>query len=222
MRAAARDVDAVLGAQLVAQPLDQRRQAGAVLVFVGRRIGRARSRTASIAARRRTVVHDALSERNRAGHLRGSCRRSPDTIGACTASIRVLRFQRSVHDQRAIDTRTQAELTVGVRRVLSVESTRDIIVVVPGGLMFAAVARRSRARADVHARRDRGRHRCQTPEQFLGFTVGADNKLVALGQDRRLHEARRRQLRPRALPRAGQDEQTATRSSRSKSARPRR
>ena len=47
----------------------QRRQAGAVVVFVGRRVAPAPSRTASSASRRRAVVHDALAERDGAGRL---------------------------------------------------------------------------------------------------------------------------------------------------------
>ena len=62
------DVDAVLGAQLVRQTLDQRRQAVSVVVVVGGRAFRRRARRIDRRPRR-TVVHDALSERNRARHL---------------------------------------------------------------------------------------------------------------------------------------------------------
>ena len=67
-----------------------------------------------------------------------------------------------------------------------------------------ALLRRPRPRAAVHARRGR-----RGPAAGAGTVSRLQGRrrqqAGALGQDRRVHEARRGQLRPRALPRARQD-----------------
>ena len=66
--AAARDVDAVVAQQLLFDRADERAAAGAVLIAV--RVGIRQRRARDVDRRgRRPVVHDALPERNRPGHL---------------------------------------------------------------------------------------------------------------------------------------------------------
>ena len=166
-------------ASLSRDAVDERRQAGAVLVScvagVGERVADRVERR-----RRRPVVHHALAERNRARRLADQ---SPTTgmIGAWTASIRVRARQACL--ACCLDGKAGLSLLD--------DSSPNRARRSPSCWPARSLAPRSFARWSLDGRRGT----LQTPEQFIGFKVGADNKLVALGQDRRLHEARRGRTR---------------------------
>ena len=94
------------------------------------------------------------------------------------------------------------------------------VVASPGLAVAARCLFVAAASVASHARPLTAAGTLQTPEQFIGFKVGADNKLARWDKIVEYMKLAAARLGSRPLPRARQDDATATRSSRSKSASP--
>ncbi len=145
--------------------VDERRESGAVVVFVRRGVGQRRAHGVE-RLRRRSVVHDALSERDRARASRESRSPMTATIGAWIGV-----HPRDCGTRRAHGClRHVGRLAYSCSYAYSPCGAPARSPASPALLVAASLVRVGRP--------DGRRHRCQSPEQFIGFKVGADNKLA--------------------------------------------